>query len=65
MSDLQDVIAANAVRAYNEGVMRGAAEEQRRVVQLLESKVCENENCYHEPCWFNLEAIVLIKGETC
>lgn len=36
MSDLQDLIATNAVRAYNQGFERGVASEQDRVVQILE-----------------------------
>lgn len=36
MSDLQDLIATNAVRAYNEGFERGVASEQERIVQILE-----------------------------
>ena len=36
MSDLQDVIATNAIRAYNEGFARGLASEQERIVQILE-----------------------------
>jgi hypothetical protein len=63
VSDLQDVIATNAIRAYNEGVARGATEENHRVVLLLESKVCGDESCIHEVCSFSLEAITLIKGE--
>lgn len=35
MSDLQDVIAANAVKAYNEGFSRGTIAERERVVELL------------------------------
>jgi hypothetical protein len=37
MSDLQDVIAANAIRAYNEGLDRGAAHERERIIELLDS----------------------------
>lgn len=40
MSDLQDLIARNAVMAYNQGVERGAAEERERIIKLLESKLC-------------------------
>lgn len=36
MSDLQDLIARNAVMAYNQGVERGAAEERERIVSLLQ-----------------------------
>lgn len=37
MSDLQDLIARNAVMAYNQGVERGAAEERDRIIELLNS----------------------------
>jgi len=36
MNDLQDLIATNAIRAYNEGFERGVAAEQERVIQILE-----------------------------
>ena len=36
MSDLQDVIAANAVKAYNEGFTRGEASERERIIGLLD-----------------------------
>lgn len=35
MSDLQDLIATNAVRAYNEGFERGATEERDRIITLI------------------------------
>jgi hypothetical protein len=38
MSDLQDVIATNAIRAYNEGFARGIVAERERIVQLLETE---------------------------
>lgn len=34
MSDLQDLIATNAVRAYNEGFERGATEERERIIAM-------------------------------
>ncbi len=37
MSDLQDLIARNAVMAYNQGVERGATEERERIIELLNS----------------------------
>lgn len=37
MSDLQDLIATNAVRAYNEGFERGEASERERIIELLNS----------------------------
>ena len=36
MSDLQDLIAKNAVMAYNQGFERGEASERERIVELLE-----------------------------
>jgi hypothetical protein len=36
MSDLQDVIATNAIRAYNEGFARGIASEQERIIEIIE-----------------------------
>jgi hypothetical protein len=36
MSDLNDLIARNAARAYNEGLERGEAFERQRIVALLE-----------------------------
>ena len=35
MSDLNDLIATNAARAYNEGFERGVAAEQERIIALL------------------------------
>lgn len=35
MSDLQDLIATNAVKAYNQGFERGEASERERIVALL------------------------------
>ncbi len=37
MSDLQDLIATNAVRAYNQGLERGVASERERIIELLET----------------------------
>lgn len=35
MSDLQDLIARNAVMAYNQGVERGATEERERIIAII------------------------------
>ena len=35
MSDLNDLIATNAARAYNEGFERGVTAEQERIIALL------------------------------
>ena len=40
MSDLNDLIATNAINAYNSGVQAGAAQERERIIKLLESKLC-------------------------
>ena len=37
MSDLNDLIATNAVRAYNEGLERGVASEREHIIELLEN----------------------------
>ena len=37
MNDLQDLIATNAIRAYNEGFERGVAAEQERIIAILDS----------------------------
>jgi len=73
MSDLQDLIATNAVRAYNEGLERGVASERDRIIELLEplakhDEMCYDEgkvNCYFEDCHASdyQYAIALIKGE--
>jgi hypothetical protein len=36
MSDLQDLIAKNAVIAYNQGFERGEASERERIMKVLE-----------------------------
>ena len=69
MSDLQDLIATNAVRAYNQGVERGAAEERDRIIKLLEGyalQKCDDLCAYQCECYGKFEAkrfIELIKGE--
>lgn len=37
MSDLNDLIAKNAVMAYNQGVERGVASERERIMELLKA----------------------------
>ena len=44
MSDLQDLIATNAVRAYNECLERGVASERERIIKLLKDGVGWNNN---------------------
>lgn len=56
MSDLQDLIARNAVMAYNQGVERGATEERERIIELLEEDGYMIESDKNH-------AIALIKGE--
>lgn len=34
MSDLQDLIATNAVKAYNQGFERGEASERERIIAM-------------------------------
>jgi hypothetical protein len=35
MSDLQEIIATNTIRAFNQGFDQGGREERRRIVELL------------------------------
>ena len=64
MSDLQDVIAANAVKAYNEGFSRGIASERERIIKLLKDGVGWNDNdrCDCQLC-ANRRAIEQMKVE--
>jgi hypothetical protein len=56
MSDINDLIARNAVRAYNEGLERGEAFERDRIIEIVnDSKVINTDQKY-----FLLKAI---KGE--
>lgn len=62
MSDLQDLIAKNAVIAYNQGFERGEASERERIIKLLEeASDCGFEHAYNGTCF--CEEITLIKGE--
>jgi hypothetical protein len=73
MSDLQDVIATNAIRAYNEGFARGIVSERERVIELLEPFTEHIDFCYINgelacypddcSCYDYEHAIRLIKGE--
>ena len=36
MNDLQDLIATNAIRAYNQGFSRGETSERERIIELLD-----------------------------
>lgn len=63
MSDLQEVIAANAVKAYNEGFGRGVVSERERIIELLE-KQAGNITVEELHNRFGLYAAVgLIKGD--
>jgi hypothetical protein len=64
VSDLQDLIATNAVRAYNEGLERGVASERERIIELLDNQVCTDDFCVHDSCVNTLEIIELIQEET-
>jgi hypothetical protein len=64
MSDLQDLIATNAVRAYNEGLERGVASERERIIALLDDQVCTDDFCVHDACFTTLEIIELIQEES-
>lgn len=64
MSDLQDLIATNAVRAYNEGFERGVASEQERIIEVLEDKEPNDITSEQNNFWAGYQvAIALIKGE--
>jgi hypothetical protein len=64
VSDLQDLIATNAVRAYNEGLERGKASERERIIELLDDRVCTDDFCNHDSCVYYLEIIELIQEES-
>jgi hypothetical protein len=49
MSDLQDIIATNSIRAYNQGFDQGGREERARIVELL----TEIRNTWQKPAVFN------------
>jgi hypothetical protein len=64
MSDLQDVIATNAIRAYNEGFARGIVSERERVIELLDEQVCTDDFCVHDSCVTTLVIIELLQEES-
>jgi hypothetical protein len=64
VSDLNDLIASNAVRAYNEGLQRGEAFERDRIIELLQAKDCGDDFCIHDECIFAIEIIELIQEES-
>jgi hypothetical protein len=43
MSDINELIATNTVRAFNQGLQFGAMEERERIIELLESHSHETE----------------------
>jgi hypothetical protein len=61
MSDLQDVIAHNAQKAYQQGVTR----ERERIIYLAKERICfDNKvSCEHGACYSLADFIDLIKGE--
>jgi hypothetical protein len=60
MSDLQDVIATNAIRAYNEGFARGITQERDRIVSLLQEAISEcGEQCDY--CVAQEDAIEMLR----
>lgn len=61
MSDLQDLIATNAVRAYNEGFERGAKEERERIDEILNG--WQVSLCKCDVCKAVREISEAIKGE--
>ena len=49
MSDLNDLIATNAINAFNNGVQTGIAQERKRIIELLiEEGVFCNGHWKHE-----------------
>lgn len=65
MSDLQDLIAKNAVIAYNQGFERGEASERERIIKLAADRICfdHKDGCEHGVCYGLSDMIALIKGE--
>lgn len=65
MSDLQDLIAKNAVMAYNQGFERGETSERERIVELAKNRICfdHKDSCEHGACYALCDLIELIKGE--
>jgi hypothetical protein len=61
VSDLNDLIATNAVRAYNEGLERGVISERERIIELLHDNIGWCEALEYEAFADQLEE--LIKGE--
>lgn len=54
MSDLQEVIAANAVKAYNEGFERGKTSERKEIIEQLKG---ESQTCEKAGLWANGEEL--------
>ena len=65
MSDLNDLIATNAVRAYNEGFERGVASEQERIIEVIKSQADEPCCCFSATFGQHdfADLLPLIKGE--
>lgn len=63
MSDLQDIIATNTVRAFNQGYDQGGREERRRIVELL----TEIRDTWQKPAVFNypkeLDNLIVVIAE--
>jgi hypothetical protein len=68
MSDLQDLIATNAVKAYNEGFERGTVAERERVIELLKLNQVDTSKTAMSPstqvAWNEIRLLLaeLIKG---
>lgn len=65
MSDLQDLIATNAVKAYNQGFERGEMSERERIIELAKNRICFDHaiGCDHSSCYALCELIEVFKGE--
>ena len=59
MSDLNDLIATNAINSFNSGVQTGIAQERERIIELLERKDYRGNG----PTFTLIELKRLIKGE--
>lgn len=57
MSDLQDLIATNAVKAYNQGFERGEASERERIIQLLIANKAMRIDALGSPVFVNCDTL--------
>lgn len=52
---------------YNLGVLAGAAQERKRLVELLTARVCfdhlETNDCTHSQCFNNMDMVARLRDE--